>query len=102
MKNFDEFRSSLNENAQDNAINIIVSALKKDGIKYTLPANNNKTLSIIKVDKAMISVNGDGNITYAYNGNQHDLVFKKPEDKAHRIVDLLNQEGIGDSAFGIF
>lgn len=102
MKSFDEFRSNLNESVQDNAINVIVAALKKDGIKYTLPANNNKTLSIIKVGHAMISVNGNGNITYAYKGNLQDLVFKKPEEIAGKIVDLLNLEGIGDSAFGIF
>lgn len=102
MKSFNEFRSNLNESVQDNAIKIIVAALKKDGIKYTLPANNNKTLSIIKVEHAMISINGSGNITYAYKGNLQDLVFKKPEEIANKIVDLLNLEGIGDSAFGVF
>lgn len=105
MFSFQEFNESLNEGAdgQRIAVNAIVAALEKDDIPFSNLRDSDKTSLMITVKKdTKIKITKDGDISYTYKGKAENLVFKKPKEIADKIVDLINQNGIGDSAFGVF
>lgn len=109
MKSFEEFSNEINENelnesVRETNVSVITRALDKDKIKYTSkPSPNQGGLSVIAVGKDIrITVNKDGHVDYSHKGKSQDLVFTKIDDIAFKIVDYVNQEGIGSSAFGIF
>lgn len=104
MKSFDEFRSDLNESYnQREYVNAVVKALEGDDIKFSnLRGADRKSLVITVKKDYVIYITHDGHIAFNIKGKPQDLVFKKPVEIANKIVDLLNLEGIGDSAFGAF
>lgn len=99
MINFEQYSQESTGNS--NAVRDVKSALNKDLIPFKTTTVDGST--VLTVNKnIVITVTSEGDISYKNKGKTEDLVFKKSNEIASKIVDLINLEGIGDSAFGIF